>query len=391
MQSTPRQSLMEFADLLQATLFGAVEQAVGELSDKAKLLIAVLVAVPPQAHLPAGRGWRGRPAKHRQALATAFLAKAVYGLETTRQLIDRLCCDRQLLRLCGWNSARQLPSESTFSRAFEEFAHTQLPQRWHEAVVQKTQRDRLIGHIARDSTAIEARERYPEHPQPLPKKKRYKKSPKATRNTPRSPRNHIEEQRLMSLPELLAELPRSCSLGVKKSSKGHLSYWRGYKLHLDVADGDIPISALLTSANLHDSQAAIPLMALTSQRVIYLYDIMDAAYDAHAIRYHSLALGHRPIIDPVQRYRTVRTQMPLRKNSRSWKMVTTLEPIHRELTPAESIRFRERTSVERVNARLKDHFGARLIHYRGAAKIMAHLMFGVLALTVDQWLKLLSG
>ena len=101
--------------------------------------------------------------------------------------------------------------------------------------------------------------------------------------------------------------------------------------------------------------------------------------------------GHRPIIDPVQRYRTVRTKMALRKNSRSWKMVTTLEPIHRELTPVESIRFRERTSVERVNARLKDHFGARLIHYRGAAKIMAHLMFGVLALTVDQWIKLLSG
>jgi hypothetical protein len=29
----------------------------------------------------------------------------------------------------------------------------------------------------------------------------------------------------------------------------------GYKLHLDVADGDIPISAVLTSASLHDSQA----------------------------------------------------------------------------------------------------------------------------------------
>ena len=93
---------------------------------------------------------------------------------------------------------------------------------------------------------------------------------------------------------MLAELPRSCSLGVKKSSKGHLSYWRGYKLHLDVADGDIPISALLTNANLHDSQAAVPLMNLTCQRVTYLYDLMDAAYDAHAIREHSLALGHHP-------------------------------------------------------------------------------------------------
>jgi hypothetical protein len=44
--------------------------------------------------------------------------------------------------------------------------------------------------------------------------------------------------------------------------------------------------------------------------------------------------------------------------------------------------------VERVNARLKDEFGARHIRVRGAKKVMAHLMFGVLALTVDQLLKL---
>ncbi len=44
--------------------------------------------------------------------------------------------------------------------------------------------------------------------------------------------------------------------------------------------------------------------------------------------------------------------------------------------------------VERVYSRLKDEFGARHIRARGASKIMAHLMFGVLALTVDQLLKL---
>jgi hypothetical protein len=43
---------------------------------------------------------------------------------------------------------------------------------------------------------------------------------------------------------------------------------------------------------------------------------------------------------------------------------------------------------ERVNARLKDEFGASQIRVRGAAKVMAHLMFGVLALTVYQWLRL---
>ena len=41
----------------------------------------------------------------------------------------------------------------------------------------------------------------------------------------------------------------------------------GYKLHIDAADGDIPLGCLLTSASLHDSQAAIPMAAQTGQRV----------------------------------------------------------------------------------------------------------------------------
>jgi len=44
--------------------------------------------------------------------------------------------------------------------------------------------------------------------------------------------------------------------------------------------------------------------------------------------------------------------------------------------------------VERVYSRLKDEFGARFIRVRGPRKIMAHLMFGVVALTVHQLLKL---
>jgi hypothetical protein len=33
----------------------------------------------------------------------------------------------------------------------------------------------------------------------------------------------------------------------------------GYKLHIHLADGGIPISCVLTSASVHDSQVAIPL------------------------------------------------------------------------------------------------------------------------------------
>ena len=69
-----------------------------------------------------------------------------------------------------------------------------------------------------------------------------------------------------------------------QDSKGYKSTWVGYKLHLDVADGQIPISCLLTSASLHDSQAAIPLATLSAERTTNLYDLMDAAYDAEPIR-----------------------------------------------------------------------------------------------------------
>ena len=62
----------------------------------------------------------GRPAKDRVALARAFLAKAMFDLPTTRDLIERLEVDSMLRRLCGWSSERAVPSEATFSRAFAE-------------------------------------------------------------------------------------------------------------------------------------------------------------------------------------------------------------------------------------------------------------------------------
>jgi hypothetical protein len=44
--------------------------------------------------------------------------------------------------------------------------------------------------------------------------------------------------------------------------------------------------------------------------------------------------------------------------------------------------------VERVNSRLKDEFGAAMVRVRGNAKVMCHLMFGIVALTADQILRL---
>jgi len=388
MQITPRERLLHYAQLLQGTLFGLLEAETGPLSEATRLLIAVLEMVPLSRQLPCARGWLGRPAKDRRELATAFIAKSVYGLQTTRQLVQRLRTDRQLRCLCGWSNARHIPHESTFSRAFQEFAETELPQRLHEALILHTQQSRLVGHIARDSTAIEARERFAGSP-------KHKSIPKRKPGRPRKCERalsgrRLPRQRRQALGEMLEELPRHCSLGVKKSSSGHQQYWRGYKLHLDVADGQIPVSCLLTAASLHDSQAAIPLATMTAQRVTSLYDLMDCAYDANEIHAHSRSLGHIPLIAPHDGRAPIpqRVQENLRRSDKRRKVPTRYDRKRPPFTPAQEQRFEERAMVERVYSRLKDEFGARSIRLRGASKIMAHLMFGVLALTVDQLLKL---
>jgi len=396
MKLTLRQQLTQFGHVLQSALFPALEEELGALGEPAKRLIATLEMIPLARFIPSARGWIGRPSKDRLAIASAFVAKAVYGFGLTRQLLDALQRDAQLRRICGWREAWQVPSESTFSRAFDEFAQMDLPQFVHEALIRETQQDRLIGHISRDSTAIEARERFPKTASPEEKQqqqalpalarkrgaKKGKRGPhkryKGGKRKPELPDNtRLHRQRSMSLPKMLEELPKECSLGVKTSSKGYTQYWRGYKLHLDVADGQIPISAVLTGAKLHDSQVAIPLMTMTSQRVTHCYELMDSAYDAGHILDHSRQMGHVPIVDPVQHYHKPDSIEPPKNPNR-------------QLSWAEEERFKERTTVERVNARLKDEFGGRNIRVRGAAKVMTHLMFGVLALTVDQIRKLIT-
>jgi hypothetical protein len=185
----------------------------------------------------------------------------------------------------------------------------------------------------------------------------------------------------MTLEEMLDELPTVCNVGCKRNSKGYQECWVGYKLHIDAADGQIPISCILTSASLHDSQVAIPLASMTSLRVTNLYDLMDSAYDVESIHAHSRSLGHIPIID-VHPRRNHALKGELQAEEMRVKLLG--------YRSAEDMRYRERTTVERVNARLKDEFGGRMIRVRGHAKVMCHLMFGILALAADQILRLLT-
>ena len=273
-----------------------LERVLGPLTEKQRQLVQTLEVIRIEQMIPPRSPLPGRPPKDRAAMARAFVAKATYDMPTTRVLLDRLDTDVVLRRICGWERKSEVPSESVFSRAFAEFADTQLPQRVHEALIVKTHRDRLVGHLSRDSTAIEAREKPTAKEKTPPPPKRKRGRPKKGEQRPKVLKR-LDRQATMTLPAMLDELPTACDVGMKKDSKGYKSTWVGYKLHIDVADGQIPISCLLTSASLHDSQAAIPLATLSAERTTNLYDVMDAAYDAEPIRQHSRSLGHVPLID----------------------------------------------------------------------------------------------
>jgi hypothetical protein len=403
---------------IQASLFPWIEEDIGPLTEKLKQLVETLEVVRIEEHLPHSYRVLGRPPKDRGAIARAFVAKAVYNMPTTRILLDRLQSDSKLRRVCGWETKREVPSESVFSRAFADFAQMQLPTSVHEALVRKTCGDRIIGHISRDSTAIEAREKpvvvvkstepaadtqgraltdsaakgesQPsvapetqagiEAPQNKTPRQRSRGRPrKGEEPAPKEP-TRLQRQLTMSLPEMIAELPQHCSVGTKKNSKGYKESWNGYKLHIDTADGQIPTSCILTSASVHDSQVAIPLATMTAQRVVNLYDLMDAAYDAKEIKEHSVSQGHVPIIDPNPRKAELKEEMEAEARRRKRLGI--------EL--AEEKRYNERTASERVNARFKDEFGGRYVRVRGKLKVMCHCMFGILVLTADQLIRLIQ-
>jgi hypothetical protein len=375
--------LNQFQRIMQGVLFPALQEQLGPLTDKHRQLVAVLGLIQRDALVGAWSGGVGRPARHRRAMACSFVAKAVYNLSHTRELLDRLKSDASLRRICGWESQRELLHESQFSRAFAEFAASELPQRLHAALIEATQKERVVGHISRDSTEIEAREkpvRTPVAAAPV-KEIRKRGRPKKGEEPPPPEPTRLERQAGMTLEQMLDDLPRDCNVGTKKNSKGYKESWIGYKLHLDVADGQIPISCILTSASLHDSQAAIPLALTTAQRVTSLYDLSDSAYDAPPIHEQSRNLGHIPIIDANPR-RDAARKAELEAEQKRRKLLN--------FTYAEDVRYRERTTVERVNARLKDEFGGRTVRVRGHTKVMCHLMFGIVALAADQILRLIQ-
>lgn len=378
---TLKQTISRYWEKIQGTLFPQLEENLPPLTQKQQQLISILEIVRIEEFvLPFCSGFRGRPEKSRRAILRAFAAKTVYNMPTTRMLIERLLADKSLRRICGFEFINEIPSESVFSRAFAEFAKTNLLSKVHESLITSFYKNEIVGHLITDASAIQARER------PIKKvaviKPKYREGrPKKGQERPREiPRIEKQTTGLMTLEEMLKDLPLQCDIGAKKNTKGNFQYWVGYKLHITVDDYGIPIAGVVTSASLTDNQVAIPLAKLTAQRVVGLYDLMDSGYDASGIVEHSKSLGRIPIIE--QRAGPGKTE-DKRQEKLAWKTLN--------WKPADMVRYEKRTVVERSFSRLKDEFGASFVRVKGPAKVCAHLMLSILILAADQLLKIGSS
>ncbi len=364
---------------IQCNLFPTLESHIGELTDEYKKLVAIFELVRVEESLPCTRFNWGRPVKSRSCMARAFIAKMVFNIPNTKQLIRHLKVDRKLRIICGWEIGSKIPSESTFSRGFAEFAESSLADKVHQLLITKSYKDQIIWHLVKDSTPIIAREK-PLKKEGTAKERKKKMGERYIREKKGELLNRRQKQLQSSLDEMINELPTSCDIGMKKNAQGYTMCWKGYKLHAAVDDNCIPISVLITSASLNDSEVAIPLAEKSRKVAKNFYDLMDAAYDENEIKQHSVSLEHMPIIDRHSRS-TAQKKEKQEEQARKRQL---------NFLTAEDKRYKERMPKERFNALYKDYYGGRNILYRGHAKVSSHIMFGVLAMTASTLLSFLQ-
>lgn len=190
-------------------------------------MIQILEIVQVERSVPktATYQWMGRKVLEREAIARAFVAKMVYSYPTTRSLITALQETPNLRQICGFEKKSNIPSESTFSRAFQEFAVSGLGDLVHHLLVETNLQSELLGHISRDSTAIAGREK------PLPKPKKAKAAPRKKGRPARGeireqkPESRLARQVTQEAQESLKEISVVCDVGAKKNSQGYQETW----------------------------------------------------------------------------------------------------------------------------------------------------------------------
>jgi hypothetical protein len=194
-------------------------------------------------------------------------AKNFFQIATTTMLIDRLKADPNLRLLCGF---AKVPGQASFSRAYGYLAGTDIQTETHDGLTKKTFNGKVVYHVCRDSTAINAREKAARKDEKTPAKAPKKRGgPPKTEGKQEKP-SETEMQTTSDPCESVKKPDTKCSFCCKENSRGNISYWKGYKPRLDVSGCGYPVTACVTGANVHDGMLAIPMEKITGKKVTFL-------------------------------------------------------------------------------------------------------------------------
>ena len=325
-------------------------------------IIRVIESFIPPLILTQTKSWTGRPGYLLRSFLRSMYAKSFFSIEKTSKLIERLKADPNLRLLCGFE---KVPSKGKFSTAFSYLAGLNIQETTLTQIAAEAHEGHTVIHVCRDSTAVTAREAAPKKKEGNTEKsaETTKKHDKSVPKPPKEPT--VIEQQVLEEPDVSIDaLNKNCAWGCKKNSQGNVLFWKGYKLHLDVTDTGFPLTAVVTGANVHDSQLAIPMEKLTAQKVHYCYSVMDSAYDSKAIEQFIRDCGHIAIIEP---------------NCRKDKNRPSFDPAKKE-------RYKIRTTVERSYSILKDWLIPRAIYVKGHSKVSFVLFSAVLCMAAIRYL-----
>ncbi|MBD8004864.1 transposase [Bacillus norwichensis] len=367
------------------------------------------------------------------AMVYSLIARVVERIPTIKDLIRRLRRDPFFRYDCGFLHSDQVPSEASYSRMIAVLSESDTMADVNDEVILLAMSEEHIGeeNVAVDASHFEARDRAQasekkEKPEP---KKRGRK-PKAEREQWLKEKQDqedalpiYEKEMIHQLPEsvetLFKEAPIDPKWGVKKNSDGKNIYWFGYKAHLVVSTkSQYILAGMMTSGNLNDGKAAIPLLKKIKRDLpdLFTAGLFDAGYDFEPIYQQLSDQGLQAVIpynrrnegeiigfdekfaptcvleysyrydsfDP--KYKTLKyTQpkecatCPLRHDSLCQKTfkIRQSTDIRKYTFPARGSRkwdelYKERTAVERVNAYLKEFFGLNNVRHRTGKKAKLH-------------------
>jgi len=398
--------------------------------------IFAAIDIQPLLRVLSKKSRSGAPVEnHYSAMVYSLMARIVVRIPTIKDLIRRLREDLLFRLDCGFMLSDSIPSEASYSRLIQKISQSNALEQIHQQLVAQALQEGFISDdtIAIDATHIEARDQAPQKQnkdKPEPKKRGLK--PKAEyaiwleqkqaeeANTPIYQRE-IAAQLHEPFLVLSEQIPLDPQWGIKKNSENNNVFWYGFKAHLAVStSSQYILSAMLSSGNLNDGKAAIPLLkGLESHypNFRYRYATMDAGYDhepiyqqvrhagAHAIiaynrRREAEYIGFDEHFAPTclrehayrydsydSNYATLKyvrpkacATCPLRNDSLCQKVykIKMATDLQKYTAPARgSVSWnniaKRRSAVERVNAYLKGYFQLNQIRHRSGQKARAHL------------------